>query len=125
MNRTREILNPSDAMKFLIATLNNPSIQHERIEMKDLYIATAEALEGKTHRPITLTKSGVVIEGLAAVLASVHAWKPISVDVAKNAKGTRAYERKGPRRAHTADELQETIEKEIAAGVRHLRLGSA
>lgn len=122
MNRTRETVTPSDALKLLIATLNNPSIQHERLELKDVYVATAELLNGKTPQPLTITKSGVVLEGLKTVMACVHAWKPALCDVARGAKGTRAYERKGPSKARTASELLEEIDKVVEGTVRQIRV---
>ncbi len=126
MNRTRETLTPSDAMKLLVATLNNPSIQHERIEIAEVYAATASLLNGKDPQPLTITKSGVVLEGLRTVLACVHAWKPALCDVARGAKGTRAYERKGPKQARTAQELSEEIDKIVNSSTRQIRVsGSA
>lgn len=100
MNRTRETLTPTEALKLIAATLNNPSIRHERIEMSDVFTATAAVVAGNTGAKIlTITRNGVVIEGLADILAAVHAWKPVLFDVARGVSGVRAYSRRGPIRA--------------------------
>lgn len=94
MNRTRETIQPSEALKLVASTLNNPSIRHERIDMARVYSATAAVLSGGVPGKIlTITAGGVVIEGLAEVLAAIHAWKPITMDVARGVSGERAYRR--------------------------------
>lgn len=99
MNRTREIVSPTDALKFLVATLNSPSIQHERLDMREIYLATAEAMKGRAHKPLTLTGRGVVIEGLTDIIAQIHAWKPAPYDIRRGVHGTRVYTRLGPKKA--------------------------
>jgi hypothetical protein len=94
MNRTREMVQPSEALKLICDTLNNPSIKHERIEMKDVYQATAEALQGRAHKPLSITKRGVIVEGLIDVLACVHAWRAVPFDIARGVKGIRVYDRR-------------------------------
>jgi len=105
MNRTREIIHPTEALKLIAATLNSPSIRHERIEMTEVYNATAAVVGGNPPaRILSITSNGVVIEGLTGILAAVHAWKPVPFDVARGVRGVRAYERKGPKRAnHSVD----------------------
>ena len=120
MNRTREILSPTEALTLIANTLNNPSIKHERIEMRAVYEATAEALRGRAHKPLTITKRGVVLEGLVDVLAAIHAWKPVPFDIARGAKGTRVYDRRGAKKAKRFD--PRAIEKEVSSRVRELRL---
>jgi hypothetical protein len=111
MNRTREMVQPSEALKLICDTLNNPSIKHERIEMKEVYEATAEALQGRAHKPLSITKRGVIVEGLIDILACVHAWKAAPFDVARGVKGIRVYDRRGPHRAEEFD--HETITHDV------------
>lgn len=104
MNRTRETIQPAEALRFICDTLNNPSIKHERIEMKDVYLASAEALRGRAHKPLSLTRRGVIVEGLIDMLACVHVWKPAPFDIARGVRGVRVYDRRGPVRAPEFDE---------------------
>lgn len=100
MNRTRETVTPSEALKLVAATLNNPSIRHERIDMQSVYTATAAVLNGGVPgRLLAITVSGVVVEGLVEMLAAIHAWKPVTMDVARGIPGERAYSRVGPAKA--------------------------
>jgi len=105
MNRTRETIHPSEALKMIAVTLNNPSIRHERIDMNEVLAATAAVIAGNPPaRILTITSKGVVIEGLTEILAAVHAWRPVPFDVARGVSGERAYERRGPKRAvHSVD----------------------
>ncbi len=111
MNRTREMVEPGEMLKFICDTLNNPSIKHERIEMKDVYQASAEALRGRAHKPLSLTRRGVIVEGLIDALACVHVWKPAPFDVARGVRGVRVYDRRGPQSAPVFDDT--AIEHEI------------
>lgn len=111
MNRTREIVTPSEALKLVASTLNNPSIRHERIDMQRVYTATAAVLNGGVPgRLLTITVAGVVVEGLAEILAAIHAWKPVTMDVARGVPGERAYTRLGPQRA---PQVEESVTKRI------------
>lgn len=111
MNRTRETVQPSEALKLICDTLNNPSIKHERVEMKDVYQASAEALRGRAHKPLSITKRGVIVEGLIDILALVHVWKPAPFDIARGVRGVRVYDRRGPQRAMEFDDT--AIEHDI------------
>lgn len=120
MNRTRETIQPSEALKLVAQTLNSPSIRHERVDMQKVYTATAAVLAGGAPgRLLTITSGGVVVEGLAEILAAIHAWKPVTLDVARGVPGERAYTRIGPQRA-TAEIVADT-ERRISHTIDLLR----
>lgn len=115
MERTREMIEPSEALKLVVATLNSPSIRHERVEMRDIYISTAGVFANRGAVSISITARGVVTEGLADILAVVHAWKPALFDVAR-VRGERAYERKGPRKVPEINPAE--IDRMVQASAR-------
>lgn len=90
-NLTRETIAPSEALKMIADTLNNPSIWHERIEIKRVYQATAAILDprGAAIPRLAVTRRGAVIIGLEYILAMVHSWKPCTFDVARGVRGKR------------------------------------
>jgi hypothetical protein len=94
---SRETISPSEALKLIAITLNNPSVKHRRIDMRKVYQASSDLLVPGASRGWTLTLNprGAVIDGLDLVLAMVHVWKPATFDIAR---GVRA-ERRGARRA--------------------------
>jgi hypothetical protein len=114
-NMTRETIGPSDALRMIADTLNNPSVWHERIDMKRVYQATAELLESvdKSRIPkLAITRRGAVVVGLEYVMAMVHAWKPCTFDIARGVRGRRI----GARRA--AFVMPEIPPREIRLGGR-------
>lgn len=104
-NRTRELIHPSEALKLIAQTLNCPSIAHERVNMAEVLNATAAVLASNPPaKVLTITRRGVVVEGLNEILAAVHAWKPVPFDVLRDAPGKRAY-RRGPAKAPRTAEI--------------------
>ncbi len=99
MERTPEVIEPSEALKLIASTLNSPSIKHERIEMQNVYLLTAQVLSSWQPRKLSITTNGVVTEGLTSLLAVVHAWKAAKFDVARDVKGERIYSRKGAKKS--------------------------
>lgn len=107
-NEKIETLSSNDALEFIIATANAPSLEHQRIN-PDRVRELASTL-GAWNRPkIVATRTGVIIQGADYLAALVASGSKAEVVLDRGGKATR-------RPKTEASSLVETLER---AGVQH------
>lgn len=115
MTKSRELLNPHQAVKMLVSTLNCKSLNRERVHLDRVQEATGQILsnlDGKQpgkHRRIVVNSRDVILSGAETALAIIQTWKPAEVDLLR-VRGKRA------KRI-----VAKTIRDEIAAQLERLK----